>query len=196
MKTLIITAHPKTDSFTHAIAERYAKSAFVEWKEVDMLDLYRSELRQDFFEFSDIKNLPSDPKRWQLQLLIKKADEFVFIYPLWWWAMPAIMKNFIDRNFTAGFAYRYKRHKWIPKFLDLKPTPLLKGKKARIFFTCDAPTWTIPFVALPHLINLSISVLNFCGIRLSSWKSFASMRHSSIEKREWWLTYVERLAKK
>jgi putative NADPH-quinone reductase len=63
MKTLIITAHPKPDAFTHAIAERYSFSAEKSGKEVSVLDLYHDELRQDFFEFSDIRNLPSDPKR-------------------------------------------------------------------------------------------------------------------------------------
>jgi len=84
MKTLIITAHPKQDAFTHAVAASYYKSAEHAGKEIELLDLYRDELRQDFFEFTDIKNLPSDPKRGQIQLLIKKADEIVFIYPLWW----------------------------------------------------------------------------------------------------------------
>lgn len=84
MKTLIITAHPKPDAFTHAIAEKYTLSAEKSGKEVTILNLYNDKLRQDFFEFSDIRNLPSDPKRGQIQLLIKKADEIIFIYPLWW----------------------------------------------------------------------------------------------------------------
>jgi putative NADPH-quinone reductase len=72
----------------------------------------------------------------------------------------------------------------------------LKWKKARIFFTCDAPHWTIPFIALPHLLTWNISILNFCWIRLLSWKSFAAMRNSTPEIREKWLASVERIAKK
>jgi putative NADPH-quinone reductase len=120
----------------------------------------------------------------------------VFIYPLWWWDMPAILKNFIDRNLIAGFAYRFERHRWIPKIFDLKPIPLLKWKKSQIFFTCDAPKWIIPIVALPHIVTWMISILNFCGIRLQWWKSFAGMRNSTAEQREKWLKYVEKIAKK
>ncbi|WP_262497627.1 NAD(P)H-dependent oxidoreductase [Pedobacter africanus] len=30
-----------------------------------------------------------------------------FIYPIWWTGMPAIMKGYIDRVMSYGFAYRY-----------------------------------------------------------------------------------------
>jgi multimeric flavodoxin WrbA len=30
---------------------------------------------------------------------ILNADEIVLIAPIWWGQVPAIMKNFIDRNF-------------------------------------------------------------------------------------------------
>jgi putative NADPH-quinone reductase len=84
MKKLIILAHPSSTSFSHSIAKKYEESATSAGHEVTVLNLYTSELRQEFFEFADIKNLPSDPKRGTLQLLIKKTDTLVFIYPLWW----------------------------------------------------------------------------------------------------------------
>jgi putative NADPH-quinone reductase len=63
MKTLIILAHPSPTSFSRAIAERFEISAVSAGKEVQMLDLYNSNVQQEFFEFQDIKNLPSDPQR-------------------------------------------------------------------------------------------------------------------------------------
>ena len=63
MKTLVIVAHPNKNSFSQAIVERYAHSAISSGKEVEVIDLYTSEFRQDFFEFADIKNPPSDPER-------------------------------------------------------------------------------------------------------------------------------------
>ncbi len=35
-------------------------------------------------------------------------------FPLWWWSFPAILKGWIDRTFTSGFAYG-KDAKLLPK---------------------------------------------------------------------------------
>lgn len=43
------------------------------------------------------------------QQFISWADCITFIYPIWWTGMPAIMKGYIDRVFTYGFAYRYDK---------------------------------------------------------------------------------------
>jgi NAD(P)H dehydrogenase (quinone) len=36
---------------------------------------------------------------------IKWADVITFIYPIWWYQMPAMLKGYIDRVFSHGFAY-------------------------------------------------------------------------------------------
>ena len=38
---------------------------------------------------------------------ITSAEHIVFIFPLWWGSFPAVMKAFIDRIFTPGFACKY-----------------------------------------------------------------------------------------
>ena len=40
--------------------------------------------------------------------LVTWADHLIFIFPIWWSGMPAILKGFIDRVFVADFAYSYK----------------------------------------------------------------------------------------
>lgn len=54
------------------------------------------------------------------------ADCITFIYPIWWTGMPAIMKGYIDRVFSYGFAYRYDKG---------VQQGLLKGKTAVIINT-------------------------------------------------------------
>lgn len=39
------------------------------------------------------------------QRLLADADLVVFTFPLWWGGMPAILKGWVDRVFTDGFAY-------------------------------------------------------------------------------------------
>ncbi len=39
------------------------------------------------------------------QRLVEEAQVIIFIYPIWWFGMPAIMKGYIDRVFVRGFAF-------------------------------------------------------------------------------------------
>ncbi|MEI6711191.1 MAG: NAD(P)H-dependent oxidoreductase [bacterium] len=65
------------------------------------MDLYQTELKIDFLRFeqqSDLKQPNSIQEA--LQAKITAADELVFIFPVWWVNMPAILKNFFDTVLT------------------------------------------------------------------------------------------------
>jgi len=62
----------------------------------------------NFFENSGI-DLHKDPEMAKYRDLITWADHLIFIFPIWWSGMPAILKGFIDRVFAADFAYSYKK---------------------------------------------------------------------------------------
>ena len=108
MRTLIITAHPSTKGFTHAIAGALKEERESRGGEVEILDLYRTDLKQPYLSFEDVREMKNlDPIREQIHQKIEIADELIFIHPLWWLSMPAIMKNFLDNNITSPFAYHY-----------------------------------------------------------------------------------------
>lgn len=65
---------------------------------------------------------------------IRWAEHIVWIFPMWWYGMPAIMKGFIDRVFLPGIAYEA-----IPGKMTLKK--LFTGKTSRIIVTADTPRW-------------------------------------------------------
>lgn len=39
---------------------------------------------------------------------LRAADTVVLQFPLWWYGVPAILKGWLDRVFTSGFAFRLK----------------------------------------------------------------------------------------
>lgn len=39
------------------------------------------------------------------QRLLTRADLLILTFPLWWGGMPAVLKGWVDRVFTQGFAY-------------------------------------------------------------------------------------------
>ncbi len=187
MKTLIITAHPSSQGFTHKIANSYKKWAKKIWKKVEILDLYDKKYKQDFLTFESQRDFPEDPVRDIIQKKIKAADEIILIFPIWWWAMPAIMKNFFDTNLTSGFSFKYI--KWGTK-------KLLKGKVAKVFCTCDWPglIYTLPFVPDNISYFLKIYVLWFFWIDLIKFRLFDRMRKRTDKKKNKWLQDIEEIA--
>lgn len=189
---LIIKAHPSTKGFTHRIASSYEEGVKESGKTVRILDLYSPENRQDYFSFEDIRNVSPDPKRTIMQSHISWAQELVIIYPLWWFSMPAVLKNFFDVNFNAGYAYKYKA------FPILKgiPVGMLKGRTARVFVTCDGPKSLYKLIFTPFKISMKYFTLQFCGIKVRSFIIFDRMRWRNEKKREAWLSMVRKIAKK
>jgi putative NADPH-quinone reductase len=166
-KILIITAHPSSHGFTHQIAKAFSESALTKGHEVELVDLYKTDLQIPFLRFeekSDMKNLSSEVL--SMQQKIAWSTDMVFVHPLWWMGMPAIMKNFFDNVLTPGFAYKY---------IDGKKKALLKDKNAHVFFTCDGNMWWMKaafFLMSPSKMFWGMGLLYFCGIRHKTLKLF------------------------
>ena len=192
-KILLITANPSSQGFTHKIAQKYSDASKQNWHEVELLDLYAEENAQDYLAYENIRtDWPNDEKINAMQKKIAWADELMFVAPVWWGSVPAVMKNFIDVNFQSGFAFKYNQKG--------KVVGLLKGKTAGLIMTSDAPGFIYKY--LPFMINLKgyfkINILNFCGIKMTKYALFDTMhkRKKSPEKIADILAYVEKLAKK
>ncbi|KJD45937.1 NAD(P)H oxidoreductase [Paenibacillus terrae] len=109
MKVLIVTAHPRSDSLTMSITHRFAEGLTAAGHEYDTADLYREAfnpvlLPQDEPDWNNESKLYSDEVLSEMER-IKSSDAMVFIFPVWWYSFPAIMKGYIDRVWNLGFAY-------------------------------------------------------------------------------------------
>ncbi|MET8505218.1 NAD(P)H-dependent oxidoreductase [Streptomyces sp. NPDC004787] len=132
MKTLVVTAHPDPRSLTHSLQDVAVRTLREQGHEVEISDLYAMKWKSeaDFDDFADFAGheegtgpdgrpgpdfmrasgeafasgrLGEDIRAEQRKLLA--ADLVLLHYPLWWFTMPAILKGWFDRVFTAGFAY-------------------------------------------------------------------------------------------
>jgi len=132
MKYLILYAHPNPKSFNHAILETVKETLTKAGKEVSVRDLnamnFNPVLSVDDLAGMMQGKLP--PEVTAEQEFVGSANVIVVIYPLWWAGMPAILKGYIDRVFTEGFAYRIAGP-------DLEG--LLKEKKVLLITTTGAP---------------------------------------------------------
>ncbi|MEX2592309.1 MAG: NAD(P)H-dependent oxidoreductase [Anditalea sp.] len=118
------------------------------------------------------------------QELILWADHLVFVYPTWWGTMPALLKGFLDRVFSPGFAFEEveENQTW---------EKLLKGRSAQLITTMDTPLWVYRWIyKTPGHNAMGQATLQFCGISPVRTLSFSPIKYSNAEQREMWLNRV------
>ncbi|MCY7797863.1 MULTISPECIES: NAD(P)H-dependent oxidoreductase [Bacillus] len=186
MQTAVIYAHPNPNSFNGAILNQVIKALEDGKHSYDVIDLYKDRFDPIllFDEKKRRSDMKHDPETAEYRRIVKNADHLIFIYPLWWGGMPAIMKGFIDRVFAAGEAYTYQ---------GKLPKGLLKARTASVYYTADAPSWYLRFWRRDaDWVTVKDVMLKFCGVRRVRRLLFAGVKDSSEEKRTQWLDRVYR----
>ena len=109
MKNLIVYAHPNSGSLNHFFKQTVLESLQESGEEIAVRDLneinFNPVLSLEDMNGQRMGKVADDVQT--EQDFITWADRIIFIYPIWWTGMPAIMKGYIDRVFSYGFAYRY-----------------------------------------------------------------------------------------
>jgi NAD(P)H dehydrogenase (quinone) len=105
---LVIMAHPEKSSLTRAVARAIAEALQAHGRDAEMVDLAAERFDPvfglaDHAAFNRKGALPDDVQAEQRR--IDRADHLILVYPVYWWAMPALLKGWIDRVFVAGWAF-------------------------------------------------------------------------------------------
>ena len=109
MHSLIVIAHPEAGSYTHAVAKQVIDGLKEDPQNTfEIADLTAENfdpryVEADYRAFRDGTVPPADALAEQAR--IDRADLLILIFPVYWWSMPAILKGWIDRVFTNGWAY-------------------------------------------------------------------------------------------
>jgi len=107
MHILVVIAHPNPDSITHSIALAFADGAATRGHSAELLDLHAEGFdprwqAEDMAQFEGGAS-PEDVLREQAR--IDRADAVAMVFPLYWYGMPALMKGWVDRVWSYGWAY-------------------------------------------------------------------------------------------
>ncbi|PPV07636.1 NAD(P)H oxidoreductase [Xanthomonas bromi] len=110
MHALIVVAHPEPRSHTHAVAAqvRDAIVASDSSHTVEVADLAQEGFDPRFTQadialFQQQAAPPPDVAAEHVRL--DRADALVLVFPIYWWSFPALLKGWIDRVFTLGWAF-------------------------------------------------------------------------------------------
>jgi NAD(P)H dehydrogenase (quinone) len=186
---LIINGHPNKSSINFALAEAYYNGAKAAGATVSFIHITDLNFNPSL-AFGYRQRMELEPDLLSSLEKIKAADHLVWIHPVWWGGMPAIMKGFIDRLFLPGIAFQYRENSiWWDK--------LFKGKTARIITTLDQPSWYYRiFFGRPSVNQLKKSVLQFCGINPVKITYIGIVKKSTEKQRLQWLITLSELGKK
>lgn len=105
-RVLLIVDHPNAGSFTHGAAAQFAAGARASGHTVEIADLHAEgfDPRWSAADIAaDTDGLPEDVRREQIR--IERAGVLAFAFPLYWYGMPAMLKGWIDRVWTFGWAF-------------------------------------------------------------------------------------------
>ncbi|MCL2012436.1 MAG: NAD(P)H-dependent oxidoreductase [Cystobacterineae bacterium] len=191
-KVYMVLAYPNKEGFCYAAFESLKKGLEAAGHEIRISDLYQENFNPVlvFNENKLRRNLQHDPEVQAYREAILWAEHLVFVFPIWWSGMPAILKGFIDRVFAKGFAYEYAG--------SSKMTGLLKNKTAWIVNMQDAPGIVrfLPFIIHDYGWVLKKQILRSCGFKKVQHFSIFSMLSSTPEKRSQWLKKLYGLGRK
>ena len=110
MHALIVVAHPDPGSLTHSIARRLAEGIVQPNGDhsFEIADLSAEGFSPEF-TMTDLavhrRDVPIPADIAAEQARIDRADALVLVFPVHWWSMPALLKGWIDRVFSNGWAY-------------------------------------------------------------------------------------------
>lgn len=168
-KILIINGHPDRESYNTQLQQAYTSGALQAG--ADVTEIHLGSLQFDpNLRYGYRKRMELEPDLLDAWNKILAADHIVWVFPLWWGSLPALMKGFFDRLFLPGLAFSYKEN----SIMIIKK---LKGKTSRLICTMDTPIWfhTLYYRATGVRAFRSM-VLRFCGLKITGTTYIAPIK--------------------
>lgn len=178
--TTIIYAHPYEKGFNHAILQCVQQRLDQKNEPYRLIDLYADGFnpaytKEELALFSQGKAL--DPLVLKYQALLKETSRLIFIFPIWWGEMPAIVKGFEDKVFLKMLAYR-------PTKTGTKGC-LTHIREALVITTSTTPTFYLKYFCGNGVEKVMIKyTLKGIGVGRGKWINFGNIDHSTVEKRQ------------
>lgn len=188
MKVVVIYAHPNPRSFNAAILDVVKEELSKRDAEVRIKDLYAMNwnpvLSAADFEGYHKGTIPADIQNEQAD--ISWADTVIMIAPVWWYSVPAMLKGYVDRVFSVGFAYVYT---------SSGPRGMLTGKKGLVITTSGADQKADQQTGMTDLIKRTFvaSVFGFSGFESFQYKNFFDVPTASNEERQAMLHHLRQV---
>lgn len=187
MKTTIILAHPWEGSFNQAILNVIKEQIPDHY----LIDLYQDGFdpvlsREDLAIYNEGKT--TDPLVKKYNEILDDTDRIIFIFPIWWYDMPAILKGFFDKVLLSGSAFLADEY-------GLKANRHIQ--ETFLFTTSFAATEEIVEKYGDPINGMWINAtFEMVGFHNGSWHNMGRIESSTLEERKAYLAQIKTLLEK
>ena len=182
-KIVVINGHPYQESFNTALAQSYIQSAESSGSEVRYIAIGELDFEPNL-RFGYQKRMELEPDLLKALEDIHWSDHQVWIHPMWWLGMPAVMKGFFDRAFLPGIVFKSNK-----KGLS---EGLLNGKSGRIITTAgdlSLQAYEEDYQS-SGLVQLKKGILEYCGVSSIQTDFIGPLYELDVHEREQWLQKI------
>ncbi|MCU4653089.1 NAD(P)H-dependent oxidoreductase [Roseibacterium sp. SDUM158016] len=163
MRALVVYCHPRRGSFTEAVRDVVMRKLEAAGAEVRLRDLYAegfdpvmSARDHEFYEDEAQNRMPVASHCAD----IAWCDTLIFVYPTWWYGLPAMIKGWLDRVLVPGLAFLMPD----AQHPDIRPG-LTHVTRLGVFTTCGASFWLTRVIGAPGKRTLLRGVRLLCAKR-------------------------------
>lgn len=178
----IVFCHPLKQSFNHQILDAVTRALSDEGREYDVINLYGENFNPvlDSTELANEgKGRNADPQALAYAEALQKSEQVVFIFPIWWGSMPALLKGFFDKTFIKGMVY------------DTTPEgaimPCLNIDKTTLVTTSEADSELFGNYIMGYLTPMTLSAVGMNSVR---WFNLDHMSKKTDTDRQNFITEV------
>ncbi|XP_068184517.1 ribosyldihydronicotinamide dehydrogenase [quinone]-like [Antennarius striatus] len=197
-KVLIVYAHQNPKSFNAAAKDIAVEVLTAQGCTVEVSDLYAMKFKAsataedivgelkdaDNFSYADETKRAWEagnlcPEITEEQRKLTEADLVIFQFPMYWFTVPAILKGWIDRVLTLGYAFSYEKR---------YSKGVFKNKKAMLSFTTGSQESMFSDNGINGDMNVTLwplqnGILHYCGFQVLAPQIFWAPSYVSPEMR-------------
>lgn len=170
MKVLVVFSHPRRHSFCGAVLDALLAGLAAGRNRAEVADLHREGFdprmpEADEPDWNDAGKRYSDAVLAE-QARIERNEAMVFVFPVWWWSMPAMLKGWIDRVWNNGWAYGARK---------------LPHRRALLIGTASgsAASYERDHYDEAMRAQLIVGTMNYCGIANAELRLFFDITDSA-----------------
>ncbi|KAK5918780.1 hypothetical protein CesoFtcFv8_000410 [Champsocephalus esox] len=163
-KVLIVYAHQSSGSFNSAAKDAAVEVLTAKGCTVEVSDLYAMKFKA---------TATSEDITGKKQRKLTEADLVIFQFPMYWFTVPAIMKGWMDRVLTLGFAFTHEKR---------YSQGIFKDKKAMLSFTTGSQESMFSANGINGDMNVTLwplqnGILHYCGFQVLAPQIFWAPSH-------------------
>ena len=138
MRVLVIFAHPLGDSYAATLRDTVVAALEAGGHTVDLCDLYQEDFDPILSaqEWRDYENTSENTRAVSRHVeRLRHAEGIIFVFPSWWYGMPAILKGYFDRVWLPGVAFEFGPQAIRPLLMSIRMFGVVTTTGAPEWFT-------------------------------------------------------------